>query len=139
MKKILCCVVLCIISLYATAQVIDKPYKGHFYNKEYGVHLNIDLYEETLEAPGFSFFGKIQGYMNGQIYGTWLLTKHEIQSDQAVLRFSNDQGADSQSIIISCPTDSTLQYKAIDGNQIKRVEKRKLVKIPEALTFKRIK
>ena len=77
--------------------------------------------------------------MNGQIYGTWLLTKHEIQSSQALLRFSNDQGADSQSILISCPTDSTLQYKAIDGNQIKRVEKRKLVKIPEVLTFKRIK
>ena len=139
MKKILCCAVLCIISLCATAQVIDKLYKGHFYNEEYGVHLNIDLYEETLEAPGFSFFGKIQGYMNGQIYGTWLLTKHEIQSSQALLRFSNDQGADSQSILISCPTDSTLQYKAIDGNQIKRVEKRKLVKIPETLTFKRIK
>ena len=47
--------------------------------------------------------------------------------------------ADSQSIIISCPTDSTLQYQTIDGNQIKRVEKRKLVKIPESLIFKRIK
>jgi hypothetical protein len=139
MKKTLFIFTLCIIATQIFAQNTNIQYKGHFYNKEYGIHLNINLYEETLEIPGYKFLGNVHGYMNGQIYGTWFLTKHEILENQAKLRFSNDQGADSQTIIISHPNDSTLHYRAIDGNNIKRVEKKKLVKIPQELTFRRIK
>lgn len=129
----LCCIV------NATAQSEAPKYKGHFFNKEYGIHLKINLEEQNLEVPGYSFLGKVNGYMYGKIYGMWIMVSHSTGQKNATIRFSNDQGSDSQSIVISLPNDSTLTYKAINGNQIKRVVKRKLVKIPQELTFNKIK
>ena len=55
---------------------LQQPFKGHFYCPETKVHLYLDLYEESIEVPGFSFLGKMQGYMEGGIYGTWMLMKY---------------------------------------------------------------
>ncbi len=120
-----------------SAQTADRPFKGRFYNEENRIYLTLDLYEATLDAPGLSFLGKVNGFMNGNIYGIWLLTSHKIEGKTATLRFSNDQGSDAQTVRLTAQSDSVLIYKALDGNSIRRVEKRKLVKIPSEMTFRR--
>ena len=120
-----------------SAQTADRPFKGRFYNEENRIYLTLDLYEATLDAPGLSFLGKMNGFMNGNIYGIWLLTSHKIEGKTATLRFSNDQGSDAQTVRLIALSDSVLTYKAVDGNSIRRVEKRKLVKIPSEMTFRR--
>lgn len=120
-----------------SAQTADRPFKGRFYNEENRIYLTLDLYEATLDAPGLSFLGKVNGFMNGNIYGIWLLTSHKIEGKTATLRFSNDQGSDAQTVRLTAQSDSVLIYKALDGNSIRRVEKRKLVKIPSEMIFRR--
>lgn len=121
---------LMLTQLSGMAQSQHKPFQGIFKNNEIGVTLQLDLYEARLEAPGMGFLGKLHGYMNGRIYGMWLLTSHTIEGNAATLRFSNDQGADAQTIRITHINDSIYQYEAVGGNEVKRVQGRKLVKIP---------
>jgi len=118
-------------------QTENGLWKGHFYNKENGIDIHLDLYEKTLQAPGLSFLGEMNGYMSGKIYGIWMLVSYKIKGNVATLRFSNDQGADSQTVTFTATSDSTYIYNATGGNNVKRVAGKKLVKIPETLTFER--
>jgi len=119
------------------AQTADRPFKGRFYNEENRIYLTLDLYEATLDAPGLSFLGKMNGFMNGNIYGIWLLTSCQVEGKTATLRLSDDQGSDAQTVRLTAQSDSILIYKAVGGNNIRKVEKRKLVKIPSEMTFRR--
>lgn len=78
----------------AIAQPEQKPFKGTYVNDEHQFSLTLNLYENDLEAPGFSFLGKMGGYLHGRgIYGTWFLTEHHIKGKKATLRMSNDSVA----------------------------------------------
>ncbi len=116
-----------------------RPFEGHFHCKETGVNLYLNLYEETISVPGFSFLGKMNGYMNGNIYGTWMLVKHSIEGNTAHLRLSNDIGSDTQDIDFTLNPDSTYTYDAIGGNAIRRAVGRKLVKTTGHMIFERMK
>lgn len=131
-----------LLLVFATTRcaIAQRPFEGHFFCKETGVNLYLNLYEETLEAPGFSFLGKMNGYMKDGIYGTWMVTKSTIKSDhKAIVRFSNDIGSDSQDIELTLNADSTYTYHAVGGNAIRRAVGRKLVKVTGEMTFKRMK
>lgn len=121
-----------------TSQNTIRPFEGHFFCRETGVNLYLNLYEETLSVPGFSFVGKVNGYMKGGIYGTWMLVKHEIKGKTARLRFSNDIGSDSQDIEFTQTSDSTYVYHATGGNAIRKAVGRKLVKVTGEMNFKRM-
>lgn len=123
-----------LVCAFAPAQQL---FKGRFYNGENRINLYLDLYEETVEIPGYSFLGKTNGYMGGNIYGLWMLTSHKISGNTATLRFSNDLGADSQTIVLTMLPDSTFSYQAVDGNAIRKTAGRKLVKVPSEMVFKR--
>jgi len=74
--------------------------------------------------------------MSGNIYGIWIITSCRIHSDgTATLHLSNDQGADSQTVRLTPQPDNHMNYEAVNGNEIKRVQGRKLVKIPQKLNF----
>lgn len=116
----------------------QQPFKGAFYCKDANISIVLDLYEESLEAPDLSFLGKLHGYMSGRgVYGTWLVTDCKIEDKTATIRFSNDVGSDSQTIIFKQKSDSLFDYKAVGGNVIKKAVGRKLVKIEDELLFKR--
>ena len=105
MKKALLTLFLALTScMCAMAQ---RPFEGHFFCKELGVNLYINLYEETLTAPGFSFLGKMHGYMKDGIYGTWMITKCHIDGSCAHIRFSNDIGSDTQDVELKIKDDNT--------------------------------
>ena len=132
--------ILLALSAVVSAQTLDKPFKGHFVNRENNVHLYMDLYEESLTAPGYGFLGNVPAYFNGNVYGSWLMVSHKVKSDRkATLRFSNDIGSDAQTIDIEILNDSTLSYRATGSAVIKKVVNRKLVKIPTQFQMVRMK
>lgn len=122
-----------------TAMPTDSTtYKATYYNQENRIRLVINLYEEAVDVPGFSFIGPTHGYMSGNIYGVWIVTSCSIHHNgTATLHLSNDQGADSQTVTLTPQPPRDLLYEAVDGNEIKKVQGRKLVKIPSKLKFVR--
>lgn len=132
--------VLCMIVAFACSSsmlLAQRPFEGHFYCKETGVNMYLNLYEETLLAPGFSFLGKMHGYMKDGIYGTWMITKFNIKDQKATIRFSNDIGSDSQDIEFTQKSDSLYTYHAVGANSIRRAVGRKLVKVTGDMVFVR--
>ena len=138
----LLCTILCLVCTNLWAQQTDltsklRPFEGHLYCSETGVHIHLNLYEENVDIPNFSFLGKTHGYMNGNIYGTWMLVKHEIDEHKATLRFSNDIGSDTQIVLLTLNPDQTYTYEALHGNAIRKAIGRKLVKTTNHMIFKR--
>ncbi len=119
------------------AQTGEKPFKGVFFNNENRVRIVLDLYEETVSVPDYDFFGKMNGYLGGNVYGVWFLTSHKVEGNKATLRFSDDRGADSQTVVLTALPDSTFSYEALEGNNIRKVVNRKLVKIPSTMVFRK--
>ncbi len=102
------------------------------------INLDIDLYEESIEVPGMSMFGPMNGYINGKgVYGVWMVTSVEIISDtRANIHLSNDQGSETQSVRLTLTSDSTCLFEQTGGNVIKRAVNRKLVKVPAKMEFR---
>lgn len=134
MKRLHSFLIFLILSLPSFSQ---RTFEGHFYCKEVGVNMYLNLYEETIETPGFSFLGKMHGYMCDGIYGTWMITKHEIKGKKAIIRFSNDIGSDSQDIEFVQQDDNTYSFRAIGGNALRRAVGRKLVRVTDKMRFLR--
>ena len=143
MKKILLLLwafILC-QTIHLSAQNITsetlRPFEGQFYCEDTGVHIHLNLYEENVDIPNFSFLGQTHGYMNGNIYGTWMLVKHEIKQNKAILRFTNDIGSDTQVVEFTLNPDHTYTYETIHGNSIRKAVGRKLVKTTGHMIFRR--
>ncbi|MGM9687749.1 MAG: hypothetical protein ACI3YD_01745 [Alloprevotella sp.] len=115
-----------------------RPFEGHYYCSETGVHLYLNLYEPSLSVPGSDFLGPMNGYMQGGIYGTWMLTRHKVKGSTARLRFSNDIGSDSQDIDFRQVSDSVFTYQAVGGNAIRKAVGTKLVKVTGSMVFRRV-
>lgn len=121
-----------------TANVpISDSLNGVFYNEEIGLNLHVDLRKEHLIVPGMDFLGPVYAYMNGRIYGVWMLIKKEVKNGKAILRFTNDIGSDSQDIELTQTSDGNYFYRAIGGNNVKKVVGRRLVKIADSMPMKR--
>lgn len=72
------------------------------------------------------------------IYGTWMITRHSVKEKTATVRMSNDTGSDAQSIVLKQLSDSTMSFRTVEGNNIRKAIGRKLVKIvPEMVLTKR--
>ncbi|RRD80410.1 hypothetical protein EII14_01980 [Alloprevotella sp. OH1205_COT-284] len=125
------------VQVNTTEKPLKNDFSGVFFNDENGVWMYLDLQEEKLEVPDMPFLGHVAGYMNGKIYGVWILIKYEIKRNKVILRFTNDIGADSQTISLTRNEDGSYWYEAINGNMIKRVEGRKLVKITGSMLMKK--
>ena len=138
MKHLISVLAALLISLTLTAAGL---FKGRFVNKENQLNLVIDLYEESVYVPGLDMFGPMNGYVNGQgVYNVWYITSVDIKDEQhATIRVSNDLGSEAQAIELTFVNDSTLQFKQVDGNVIKKVVGKKLQKIPAEMTLKRLK
>lgn len=135
MKRLWSVIVLLLAGLAAVSA--QNRWNGIYRNAEHRVVLRLQLDDAGLEVPGYAFLGKVNGYMNGAIYNTWLLTGHSERNGVLMLRMSNDSGSDTQKIQLRQLSDSLYQYKAIGGNEVRKAVGRKLVRIPAELTFVR--
>ncbi len=102
------------------------------------INLNIDLYKESIEVPGMEMFGPMNGYIQGQgVYGVWMVTSVKNVSDkEATIHLSNDLGSETQAVHLRLQNDSICMFEQIDGNVIKKVVGRKLVKIPSRIEMR---
>lgn len=113
-----------------------EPWKFRAFSNEEKIRLHMDLYQETIEVPGMEMFGSQNGYMSGDIYGVWTITSFNIQnSKEAVINVSNDLGSETQKILLTLTSDSTLSARLEGAAVMKRVVGKKLVKIPTTFNF----
>ena len=99
-------IVTCLIGLCTGLTTARSPFKCTLYDRENKIYLHLDLYEESINVPGMEMFGPMNGYMNGNVYGIWMVEN-----------------------------DSTYLLEQQGGTVIKKVVNKKLVKIPRNLTF----
>ena len=133
MKKYLFLIAFCLQTSFIIAQ---RPFKQNLYDPKNKINLHIDLYEESINVPGMEMFGPRKGYMNGNVYGIWMITSSEIKDEKtAIIRLSNDFGSETQQVRLTIKDDSTYLFEQEDGAVIKKVVGKKLVKIPRDLTF----
>lgn len=134
MKKYILSALLCACAAISGAQ---QPFKRTLYDPENKINLYIDLYEEGINVPGMEMFGPLHGYMNGNVYGVWMITSAKIVDEKtATFRLSNDFGSETQQVRLTVENDSTYLFEQEDGAVIKKVvENRKLAKIPKKLKF----
>ena len=116
---------------------ISDTLTGTFYNDEIGLRLHVDLGKERLIVPGMDFLGPVYAYMDGRIYGKWMLVKKEVKKGKAILRFTNEIGSDSQDIELTQTADGNYFYCTLGGNNVKKVVGRRLVKIDDSMPMKR--
>lgn len=127
------------ISLFSGVAMAAGPWKFKAMNGDMNLFVEADLYEESVEVPGMEWFGPLNGYIHGRgLYGLWAITSVKKLSDkEAVVHFSNDLGSETQAVRLTWQNDSTLLLEQKDGTTFKRVEGKKLVKLPGSFTLKR--
>lgn len=114
------------------------PWKMTLTCPEEKINLVMNLYKEDIEVPGMGMFGPMNGYLGGNIYGVWSITSFKIENDKsATLRVSNDLGSETQSVQITQQNDSIWKMEFTGHNVIKRVNGKKLVKIPSVFLMKK--
>lgn len=133
-----CCEIHASAPPYFSQAPDETSFSGEYYNSDLGLHIYLDLQKESLEIPSMEFLGSMHGYMQGGIYGVWMLIKHETKRNKVVLRFTNDIGSDSQTIELIRLGDGKYQYKAIGENLVRKAVGRKLVKITDTMIMKKI-
>ena len=120
-------IVTCLVGLCTGLTTARSPFKCTLYDRENKIYLHLDLYEESINVPGMEMFGPMNGYMNGNVYGIWMITSSK--------RLSNDLGSETQEVKLTVENDSTYLLEQQGGTVIKKVVNKKLVKIPRNLTF----
>ena len=114
-----------------TAVFAEQPWKLRLHCPEEKIDLRLDLYEESIEVPGLEDFGRMNGYMDGNIYGIWYVVGFDIKDDKhATVTIANDLGSEDQKLTLTQNADSTYQLKFLGYNAVKRAQGKKLVKIP---------
>ena len=120
-----------------TAVLGEQPWKLRLQQPDEGIDLQLDLYEESIEVPGFEAFGPMHGYLGGNIYGVWYVVGFDIKDDKnATITIANDLGSEDQKLSLTQASDSTYLLKFLGYNAVKRAQGKKLVKIPSELIMK---
>jgi hypothetical protein len=116
----------------------QRPWKMNLTCPEEKITLRMDLYDESITVPRMEMFGPMNGYLGGDIYGVWTITSFEIKNNrEATLRVSNDLGSETQRITLTQQTDSTWLMRFEGRNVVKRVNGKKLVKIPSSFLMRK--
>lgn len=139
MKRNVFAILLAVSSTTCLAQSDSTAFRGYFYNNEYNVYLNIDLYDEDIAVPNHDILGNLPGYLgkkNNNFF--WLVVSKEIKSDkQAEINLINDYGSEDLTATFTMKNDSIFVLKQEDGSTLKVANKGKWQKLPSSLEFKK--
>ena len=114
-------------------------FKGRFYNKEYSIYIDMDLYHQNRLIQGQEFLGEVPGYLgDNKDARKWIFTDASIKDSlTANLSITNDYGSeDLEATLTYNPKDSTYVLKQGEGSTIKIARNRKWVKLPGSIVFK---
>lgn len=117
----------------------DSAFKGRYFNKEYNIYIDMDLYLQNKQIPGQEFLGEVAGYLGDNIDSRkWIFTGATLVNNHtAKLSITNDYGSeDLKATLTYHPEDSTYVLKQEEGSAIKIARSRKWVKLPNSIIFK---
>lgn len=124
---------------FATALNAQGPqvFKGHLYNDEYQVYLDIDFYQKNILVPNQEIFGQLPGYFGAKRdVRKWLITEIKLLNDStARVDIINDYGSEDLSATLYKDKNGNYILKQGEGSTIKIVVDRKWVKIPKTLVL----
>ena len=122
---------------YFTACLGQDPWKPNLHCQEENINLKLDLYEESISVPGLEDFGPMNGYLGGNIYGVWYVAGFDIKNERSAnITIANDLGSEDQKLTLTQTSDSTYMLKFLGHNFVKRVQGKKLVKIPSEMEMR---
>ena len=138
MKKLFAVVLITLSILSTHAQKRNEPFHAYLYNKEYGVYLRIDFYNEFITIPGQELYGQLPGYL-GKKHNSfcWVITSVKVNGKTAELQMINDFGSEDLTATLTVESDSLYRLKQIEGNTLKVPKNGKWQKLPKTLDFKR--
>lgn len=139
MRKVFITTALFISASFCFAQKDSTSFNGYFYNDEYNIYLNINLYDNNIVVPDHEVFGKLPGYL-GKRYNSfyWLITSGRIINKQkAEIELINDYGSEDLKATFNKKNDSTYILHQEDGSTLKVANKGKWQKLPKILEFKK--
>lgn len=124
----------------AVSITAGEPFRGTFKGEELKITLEINLYEEDVKVPGMEMFGPMNGYLRGtDLYCTWYVSSVQQATDnKASVHFSNELGSETQAVELTLKDDSLLTLRQTGGSVLKKVVGKKLQKLPNEITFKRV-
>lgn len=119
------------------AQKDSTVFKGHFYNDEYKVYLQIDFYNKNIEVPEHALFGNLPGYFGKRMNNFyWLITSSKVISDNnAEFSMVNDYGSEDLKASLKKQSDSTYIFRQESGSTLKVANNKKWLKLPKELIF----
>lgn len=115
------------------------PFKGHLQNDEYGVYMEINLYDNDINVPAHELFGPLPGYL-GKRYNSfcWLITDAKRHGKtKATLSLINDYGSEDLKATLTMKNDTTFTLRQDDGSTLKVPNKGKWQKLPKELELKK--
>lgn len=138
MKRIFAALFIVACATLCMAQSDSTAFKGHLYNDEYEVYMQIDFLGDGIEVPNHEIFGPLPGYLGKQRNNFfWLITSAEMKgSDKAELSLINDYGSEDLTATLTRTGDSTYVLRQTDGSTLKVPNKGKWQKLPKETEFK---
>ena len=139
MKNTAMCFLAAAMPLFAMAQDAQSPFRGHLQNDEYGVYIELNLYDNNVNVPAHELFGPLPGYLgkrNNSFY--WLITAAKLHGmGKATLSLINDYGSEDLTATLTMKNDSTFTLRQDDGSTLKVPDKGKWMKLPKELELKK--
>jgi hypothetical protein len=123
------------------AQKEDKSFRAYLYNNEFSVYLRINLYDQDIEVPGQSLYGKLPGYL-GKEHNSfcWVITSCKVKNEEkAELQLINDFGSEDLTATLTRVNDSLYVLRQESGSTIKVPKNGKWQKLPKRFVLKRKK
>lgn len=138
-KKTLFTLILLAVSNCISAQNDSTSFKGYFYNDEYNVYININLYDNNIAVPNHTLFGDLPGYLGKRMNNFfWLITSGKIKSkNKAELNLINDYGSEDLKATLTKENDSTYIFHQENGSPLKVANNGKWQKLPKTMEFKK--
>lgn len=141
MKRIIGNVLIMLLLLVSSATwAQERDFCGKVYNSEYGVWLDINLYEETVDIPGQDVLGKVFGYLKKATDSrVWIImsVKFSDNDKKATLEMVNDYGSEELVATLTLGLDGSYTLKQEEGSAIKVADKGKWLKLPKVMVFRK--
>lgn len=135
MKRLISIILFLTLCISISAQDV---FNARIDNKEYGVYIQMNLHEESIEIPGQEILGKVYGYLRKYTDGrVWIIMSVKLSNDgnKAELEIINDYGSEDLIAELTYEKDGTYTLKQISGSTIKVAGDGKWIKLPKQMTF----
>ena len=142
MTKRLILLLLCgCMSATLFAQGDKRSFRAYLINNEYNVYLRINFYDQDIEVPGQSLYGKLPGFL-GKEHNSfcWVITSCKVKNEKsAEMQLINDYGSEDLTATLTRVDDSTYVFRQEAGSTLKVPKNGKWQKLPKRFVLKRRK